>query len=387
MIYEFEKTYTIDTGDLTQTGTGSGVHLYKDVTLTFDITDRLGNIATTSYQINTNPSIGDMVISILDTGSSVIYPNYYSGIPLKSFTFSEQNNTDVFGSYERNFGILVDIQDNTAGHSDSEFYLYGNVPEISGLFATDKDGLWLYTGSLEESYDNYYVNDEYDGRTAQIGPEERYIILDVIFSNDPIYTRYTSLQVYSGDQINITGDSDSFLKELPIVNQSKNISFKISSDGLNYNTPYYFKLVPYGELGSGAAWTIGPHTIAAPVSIPIIGSFESLQIINGDETGITTLITGEIPTTGITNIDTIPINTYHSIDYVSKIKDDNCEIYGSKISLIITGCSGTGHSLSEYSISANSNVTFSTSTDANNVYLTAQVDTAPATYKLYKTSI
>lgn len=387
MIYEFETTYTIDTGDLTQTGTGSGVHLYKDLTLTFDITDRLDNVATTSYEINANPSIGDMVISILDTGGSVIYPNYYSGIPLRSFTFTEQNNTDIFNQYQRNFGILVNVQDNTANQSDSEFYLYGNVPEISGLFATDKDGLWLYTGSLDESYNNFYVYNEYNGRTAQIGPTEQYIILDVIFSNDPRYTRYTSLQIYSGDQINITGNSDNFFKELPIVNQSKNISFKINNDALNYDTPYYFKLVPYGELGSGKAWVIGPHEIAAPPSIPIIGAFETLQIINGNETGITTLITGVIPTTGITIIDTIPVNTYYSFDYVSKIKNNNCEIYGSRISLVITGCSGTGHSFSEYAISSNSEVTFGTSTNANNVYLTAQVNTVPATYKLYKTSI
>ena len=94
-LYEFEKEYTYDSGDTSITGTGSGVHLYKDVSFTFDILDRSLSRITNSIDINRNSSIGDMAISILDTGGSVVYPNYYSGAARRTFTFKEQENIDV----------------------------------------------------------------------------------------------------------------------------------------------------------------------------------------------------------------------------------------------------------------------------------------------------
>ena len=41
MIYEFEKNYILDTGSLDVTGTGSGVHLYKDVSLKLMISHKI----------------------------------------------------------------------------------------------------------------------------------------------------------------------------------------------------------------------------------------------------------------------------------------------------------------------------------------------------------
>lgn len=153
MLYEFPKSYQYDTGDLSITGTGSGIHLFKDITLSFGITDRMGENLNTAKQINDNPYVGNMFISILDTGGNVVYPNFQTGKALKSFTFTEQQNINVFGSYQKDFGILIDLEDNTAGNYDVEYYLYGNTPEISEIKVKDGSGEWLYADVPQISWD------------------------------------------------------------------------------------------------------------------------------------------------------------------------------------------------------------------------------------------
>ena len=143
-LYEFSGEYTYDTGDTTVTGTGSGVHLNRDVSFTFDILDRSSNKLTNSIDINNNPFIGDMAVSIINTGGSVVYPNYYSGTARRTFTFKEQDNIDVFGSYQKDFGVLVDLKDNTASAFDAEFYAYGNNSEIESITITDGSGVTTY---------------------------------------------------------------------------------------------------------------------------------------------------------------------------------------------------------------------------------------------------
>ena len=525
-LYEFESEYTYDSGDTSITGTGSGVHLYKDVSFTFDILDRSLNSMRSSIDINRNSSIGDMAISILDTGGSVVYPNYYSGVARRTFTFKEQENIDVFGSYQKDFGILVDLQDNTAGAFDAEFYVYGNNSELKEVTITDGGGTTTYQNyigiewsgsSVEEiggevplgywalnntsakftlndfaeddysqqqyatatgyvtapndtnltltwnavnisesenaGYDfggiwfngtevfsaestgltlgltpNYtYGNgsvsipsgtnleivisyDTFDSRwqdryfgiefNATIEPNPvttitstggspitGYMIADIEFLNNPAYTRFKNIDVYIGTSAGIVESRQSFLRQIPILTQQNVLQLEIYQDDLDVNTEYYFKLVPNSELGSGNSLEIGPHKIVPQLPIPNILEGDLLIIREGEEESVTDLVTGQITGTGATIIDTVPTGEFAHIDYLIRINDSNSETHGSKLSVVITGDSGTGHSFGEYAISANSDIIYTIDTDANNVYLKAQVDDVPATFKFLKTSI
>jgi hypothetical protein len=549
-LYEFESEYTYDSGDTSITGTGSGVHLYKDVSFTFDILDRSLNTINNSIDINRNSSIGDMAISILDTGGSVVYPNYYSGAARRTFTFKEQENIDVFGSYQKDFGILVDLQDNTAGAFDAEFYVYGNCAEIRKVIITDGGGTSTYqnyigiewsgagvsavnpvlflppdgcgisqvdysvnnvtplaywalndtgakftlndfaTGGCGSSYSlsqygaatgyvtapddtnltltwnavnisesqnagydvgtvyfngtgiftgesvgdvngitpNYtYGNGtvsissgtnleivvEYDTRdenwqdryfgiefNATIEPNPvttitstggspitGYMIADVEFLNNPAYTRFKNIDVYTGTSAGIVESRQSFLRQIPILTQENVLQLEIYQDDLDVNTEYYFRLVPNSEVCKGEALEIGPHKILPQPPIPNILEGDLLIIREGEEESVTDLVTGEITGTGATIIDTVPTGGFAHIDYLIRINDSNSETHGSKLSVVITGDSGTGHSFGEYAISANSDIIYTIDTDANNVYLKAQVDDVPATFKFLKTSI
>lgn len=526
-LYEFESEYTYDTGDTTVTGTGSGVHLYKDVSFTFDILDRLSGSLTNSADINRNSSIGDMAISIINTGGSVVYPNYYSGVAKRTFTFREQDNIDVFGSYQKDFGILVDLQDNTADVFDAEFYVYGNNSEIESLTITDGSGkttyqnyigiewsgssvteaggntplgLWslnrtgakftlndfddngvgsqdqsatatgyvtapddtdltlywdavnisesqnpnfdrgdiFFNGSgvfagqsvgnslgitpnytfgsgsvsipsgtsleIDINYDNLDSNfqDTYFGIEFNISIENNpintkqpttpsgitgYMLANVEFLNNTDYTKFKSIDVYTGSSTGIVESKQSFLRKLPILAQEKVLDLEIYQDDLDVNTDYYFKVVPFGELGSGNSMEIGPHKIIPQPAIPNILQGDQLIIREGQEESVTDLITGEITGTDATVIDTVPTGEFANIDYLIRINDSGSETHGSKLSLVITGDAGTGHSFAEYAISENSDITYTIDTDADNLYLKAQVDDVPATFKLLKTSI
>jgi len=530
-LYEFESEYTYDSGDTSITGTGSGVHLYKDVSFTFDILDRSLSRMTNSIDINRNSSIGDMAISILDTGGSVVYPNYYSGAARRTFTFKEQENIDVFGSYQKDFGILVDLQDNTAGAFDAEFYVYGNCAEIRKVIITDGGGTSTYQnyigiewsgssvvaldiadfpvtplgfwtlndtgakfnlndfdddgfGSQNQSgtatgyvtapdntdltlywnavnisesesgssdFGNIYFNGSeifagestgdingitpnytsgngsvsipsgtsleivinYDNANAYWQDEDfgiefnatiepnpvttitstggsaitGYMIADVEFLNNPAYTRFKNIDVYIGTSAGIVESRQSFLRQIPILTQQNVLQLEIYQDDLDVNTEYYFKLVPNSELGSGNSLEIGPHKILPQPELPIILEGDQLILREGEEESVTDLITGQITGTGATIIDTVPTGEFAHIDYLIRINDSNSETHGSKLSVVITGDSGTGHSFGEYAISANSDIIYTIDTDASNVYLKAQVDDVPATFKFLKTSI
>ena len=530
-LYEFEREYTYDSGDTSITGTGSGVHLYKDVSFTFDILDRSLSRITNSIDINRNSSIGDMAISILDTGGSVVYPNYYSGAARRTFTFKEQENIDVFGSYQKDFGILVDLQDNTAGAFDAEFYVYGNCAELKEVTITDGGGTTTYqnyigiewSGSSVEEFGsqvplgywalndtsakftlNDFAEDDYsqqqyatatgyvtapddtnltlywnavnisesengppDPDTYDIGIIEfngtgvftgesvgdglgltpnytygdgsvsipsgtnleivisydtfdsrwqdryfgiefnatiepnpvttitstggsaitGYMIADVEFLNNPAYTRFKNIDVYTGSSTGIVEDRQSFLRTIPILTQENVLQLEIYQDDLDVNTEYYFRLVPNSEVCKGEPLEIGPHKILPQPPNPKILEGDELILREGEEESVTDLVTGQITGTGATIIDTVPTGQFAHIDYLIRINDSNSETHGSKLSVVITGDSGTGHSFGEYAISANSDIIYTIDTDASNVYLKAQVDDVPATFKFLKTSI
>ena len=136
------------------------------------------------------------------------------------------------------------------------------------------------------------------------------------------------------------------------------MNLEIYQDDLDVNTEYYFRLVPNSEVCKGDALEIGPHKILPQPPNPIILEGDELILREGEEESVTDLVTGQITGTGATIIDTVPTGEFAHIDYLIRINDSGSETHGSKLSLVITGDSGTGHSFAEYSISANSDIIY-----------------------------
>ena len=221
------------------------------------------------------------------------------------------------------------------------------------------------------------------------------------FANDFNYVNILRYDIYASesslDEI-VLYESDKFP-----TSQNKNFVFssnkegfedlyqlKILPVGLSYDTPYYFKVVPYSSIGSGAAISFGPQIFKAALNVEErITSSNQFELIHGDSSMNLDFITGIIDTTGLYTIDIIQRGLHNTISYTTQITDANNTVYSSELKLVDTYVSsiGSGVSLSEYAISSNSNVSYSIQNDNSYIYLKVSGVIPKAIYKLYKTSI
>ena len=88
-MYEFETFFDVNTGNLTQVFSGSGVHLNKDVTFSFGLIDQQANVVNSDQQLIANPLINTIAFDILNSDGSVAIPNYLSGGSARSITISQ----------------------------------------------------------------------------------------------------------------------------------------------------------------------------------------------------------------------------------------------------------------------------------------------------------
>jgi hypothetical protein len=239
----------------------------------------------------------------------------------------------------------------------------------------------------------YRIPDELKNQgKPQIGdPATGQIQFNIEFENDPLYTTSDKLYIYASTESGIELNTGNLISVIPILTNLKNYSFALNDLLIKPNAPKWFKILPSSEIGSGYAWEIGPYNIykAPPAKTNI--SSESFSVINGDSTADINFLTGLVPTSGITTIDTMPKGTKYSYEYFAQFKDQSGCFCSAKI-IIVDNSSGidlsrTGISLSEYSISDNSFVNYSISGDNQSIYLNAQLNTPTGIYKLYKTSI
>ena len=153
-IYEFDSVYSADLDDLNKVITGSGVYKNgSDVSLQFNILNRNGELLTSSSQIAADPFIEKQIISILDSDANVVFPSYRTNGD-STFTFSRSQNIDVFGSYNRNFGIRNEIVNADGGISTGEFYLYANTATFDQVIVQSSGQT-----SLNENLTNHFPPD------------------------------------------------------------------------------------------------------------------------------------------------------------------------------------------------------------------------------------
>jgi hypothetical protein len=371
-MFEFDTQFTVNTGDLSATYTGSGVHLNRDVTFSLSLIDQQENLILSDADLIKNTIINNVSFDILDATGGTVAPNYKSGTTSRSLTLTEIENASIFGSYTKDFGVRVTVSNSINNNVfTSEFYAYGNVPNISSSQITDGNTSYLAT---EQLYDQ--------------------IVVDLELSNSLKYVNMQKFDIYASPYDNITlysdpnlrsSDNPYYLYTQSIQDATEVNEIIIKPVGLSYDIPYYFAIVPYSTLGSGSAIYFGPKVFArsSDSDVPTIIAANQLELFLGDEIVNTSLITGQIIAVGDHLLDSIESGVYNTVLYTVQIKEGSTYT-SSELKLVTDGGSGA---LLESPITNSGQLTYSVDQSGSftNVYVSGVVPTGY--YKIYKTSM
>lgn len=374
-MYEFDTSFVVDTGSLNQSFTGSGVHLNKDVTFSFSLIDHQGNTVQSDQQLINNPLINTLVFDILDSSGNVVYPNYLSGGTSRTITISEINNQSIFGQYTKDFGVMLKVSNNLDNQIfTGAFFAYGNTPVISNY--TVADGSISYYSSTEQIFGEISVD-------LQIGNDLKYIK----FERYDIYasTEADDIDLYQNDYLN-PRQNETYLYSQYTQNLTDILNIKIKPLGLNYNTPYYFTIVPYSTLGSGEAISFGPKifSLEATGSALTIVSSNQFELFYGDESMNLGFITGSIYSDTDSVIDSIESGMYHTLLYTAQIESGVDRITSSELKLSLDS---TGATILESPINNYGQLIYSVSQSGFMYNLSVSGAPVDSTFKLFKTLI
>ena len=269
-LYEFTPSFTVDQTDLSLTATGSGVHLNKVVNVNLGILDRISGGIGDNRDFLANPYVNNVSLDILNIDGTVKFQDFLTNYKSNAFSITEYDNINVFGEYTKDFGVKATVSESSQTNT-SEFYFYGNVPEFSGITVRDSTGTTSHSSSASSKT---AVN-----ASGQTG----LLTSTVTFNNDSNYISFDRLEVYSST------DSAAFNSQIdPNPVFSRNLSnetiqsFDINEGELPNESAVYLHFVPYGQLGTGEAWSIGPYTFKdnPPAANPYI-----TEVTSGDITG------------------------------------------------------------------------------------------------------
>lgn len=376
MLFEFENAYNLDTGDLLQIFYASGVHLNKDVSLSFSFVDPQGKLINSDITLKENPLIKNINYDIIDINGAVVYENYLQGLT-RTFALTEINNIALFGEYKKDFGVRCSVSNFINDNKFiAEYYLYGNVPQISGVLINDGSGIRRYSQNLPyENINTGIIKDK--------------IELNIEFSNNPTYILYDYIDIFSleKDQNNnfLPIANGNFIYRYPILNNIQLFKIDITSDFLPSGN-YSLAVVPYSKIGSGEAFYIEP-VIVAETEKKI--QEEPALIIKNEGLIENDFIEGSFIGDGDEIIDTIDLskNKYHLFKYTTLIIDAN-KMCSSELKVIYNSLNlELKPLLTEYAISENNFINYKIESTESNLYLIANGASKGAQYRLSKTSI
>ena len=245
---EFDPRFDVDTGNLNQIFTGSGIHLQKDVTFFFDILDQQLNPISSNQQFLDNPLIDGCVFDVLNIDGTTAAENFFTGKYARSVTVTALDNENIFGAYQKDFGVRCKLPNTFDGSIFTGVFLaYGNVPNILDIVPnyTEFSGAAQATESFSTA---------------------------IVLQNDLKFTQMDRYDVYaltgSGSAVNeLTfldpSAQEGYLFTQSAVNISDTYNLTINKGELQQDTPYYFTVVPYGALGPGSPFVFGPATFVS----------------------------------------------------------------------------------------------------------------------------
>ena len=272
ILREFDTTQpNIDFTDLSTTITVSGVRLLKDVTINTSIIDNISGEVDSASDFLENPFTSKLNVDILNQDGSVAYQNFLQDYKSNNFTFTEYDNINVFGEYEKDFGVQMKVVGNDDSEQTTKLFLYGNHPYISGIDIQDVSGAKRFSGSMGVGSGISAI-----GQTGAITGV-------ISFFNDPEYIVFDKLEVYSSKS------SSEFVNQIdpnivltrPILESSSQFAFNIDENSFAFSdsSEFFLHFVTYGQFGTGDVWTIGPHNFAnTPLGSNELG-LQSLQSV------------------------------------------------------------------------------------------------------------
>jgi hypothetical protein len=296
-IYEFDSVYNPDPDDPTKIITGSGVYKNgSDVSLQFSILNRNGELLTSASQIASDPFIDKQIISILDADSNVVFPSYRTN-GNSTFTFSRSQNIDVFGSYNRNFGIRNEIVNKDGVTSTGEFYLYANTATLNQVtvqasgVTTRNENFTNHsppdTGNIPSAADRADAIKYFNNQPISTSGSTGFIELTLGFNESPNFTNLGDLTIWNGTSGDFATNDSTLVGNYPLnsLQEGQQITLK-ADDGIQEVTPLFFKLVADSDVGfEPEIFTIGPYTLEPNVQGPDLNLYnEGDQSLVGDFT-------------------------------------------------------------------------------------------------------
>jgi len=272
ILREFDTTQpNIDFTDLSTTITVSGVRLLRDVTINTSIIDNISGEVDSASDFLENPYTSKLNVDILNQDGTVAYQNFLQDYKSNNFTFTEYDNINVFGEYEKDFGVQMKVVGNDDSEQTTKLFLYGNHPYISGIDIQDVSGAKRFSGSAGAGSGISAI-----GQTGNISGV-------ISFFNDPEYIVFDKLEVYS------TKSSSEFVNLIdpkivltrPILESSSQFAFNIDENSFGFadSSEFFLHFVTYGQFGTGDVWKTGPHNFASsPIGSSELG-LQSLQSV------------------------------------------------------------------------------------------------------------
>jgi hypothetical protein len=245
---EFDPNFDVDTGNLNQIFTGSGVHLQKDVTFFFDILDQQLNTISSNQQFVENPLISGCVFDVVNIDGTTALANFFTGKYSRSVTVTALDNENIFGTYRKDFGVRCKLPNTFDGSIFTGVFLaYGNVPNILDIVPNYSE----FSGAAQatESF-NTSINLQNDLKFTQM---DRYDVYALTGSGSAV-NELTFLDPVS---------QEGYLLSQSAVNVSDTYNLTINRGALPQDVPHYFTVVPYGALGSGSPFMFGPATFVS----------------------------------------------------------------------------------------------------------------------------
>ena len=392
-MYEFETVYNPDTGNLTTAVyTGSGVHLKKDVTFSLSLLDMNGNLIVSDSDFISNPLADSVCFDILNADGSMAFSGYKSGTTSRSLTLTEIENASIFGSYKKDFGVRTTVSAYDGTKNISEFYFYANIPQINTGVTTIYDGsaTLIYTPPV-------YGADPTEGLVVYQNVQQLdQILVNVQLDNSLNYIEIIKYDIYASTENDIEpfnslesnpANHPYFLYTQTVKNYEDINTIVIKPIGLEYNTDYYFTVVPYSAFGSGNHLKFGPKVFTgiAERNPQTLLETNLFKINNGTESVDFSLLTGVVtlPSTQSTILDTIPSGSCHTILYTSQIKTGTDSYISSELKLVLNN----PQTLLESTITNTGQLIYSVDQIGDNYFLYVSGAPISSSYKIYKTTL
>lgn len=371
-LYEFDPIFNIDTGNLNAIYSGSGVHLKRDVKFVFDLQDQIGSTITSDSQFVENPLLGDMSFDITDRCGNVIAENYFSGKYTRSFTITETENENIFGTYQKDFGVRIKVPNSFDGSTfTGVFCAFGNIPNIIDIRPefTEFSGTQQVTDTLN---------------------------VNLRLQNNPRFTQMDRYDVYafteSGVQLPPSTSRDpqnqvGYLLSQSTATELDTYRLRITRQSLDYNVPYYFTIVPYSTMGSGKSAQVGPVTFVQPQTNLEFSSISvnQVNIVFGDSFARSFYQTGAINNQGL--IYVLETGDFSTASYLVEMKCGDGIRRSSELKTVVNSgdalllenpINNTGASAVEYYVSTISGTGWGLYAENANGY---------STYKIHGTTI